>query len=207
MRDRSFLRFRPPSGRGSQSPHFAKKLKCPTCGSAVGNDCIEPDGTCPSAAHPARVSDAREAGLDTRRKASKELNLEALEKVLDTACESAVWLACQFVDESMVGFRSAYLVSADPSPPLDHVQFADCLRVMDMIPDGRARLGTIAEQFPAWEPVVANWNRWTGLLRKQRIRQLFTEMVERVPSPPGVKRVMPPRARDPWRRFVQREVV
>lgn len=187
MRSRTFVRFRPPTGKGSQYPKFAKQIKCPTCNAAVWHDCLEPCNICPQQAHAERVTAARAAGHDTRRRVANGSG------GLQHAARTLAMALCG--DEACEG-----MMLLSDWPPLMPGEFEECVRILDMIPDGKARLSTVAERLPGWAPVLANWDRWVALLCKQRLRQLYEEMAERVPAPPGYVRTQLKRKRSPWRR-------
>jgi hypothetical protein len=49
--------------------------------------------------------------------------------------------------------------------PLDPDDFGRCYRLLELIPGWRARLGEVADRFPAWRPLVEHWSELEALYR------------------------------------------
>jgi hypothetical protein len=52
--------------------------------------------------------------------------------------------------------------------PHDPSDLARCIRALDLIPDGRARLKEVAAAYPEWKPLVDNWSALESLWRKEK---------------------------------------
>lgn len=51
--------------------------------------------------------------------------------------------------------------------PRDPGDFGRCHRLLALIPDGRSRLGEVAERHPDWRPLVENWEELTRLYEEE----------------------------------------
>lgn len=84
--------------------------------------------------------------------------------------EELAWLAW-----GEVGVSSAtiwHVMTREPMPrgwwpnrPHDPDDLSRCVKLLDRFPAWRARLGEVAEVYPAWTELVANWTRLEFLLR------------------------------------------
>ena len=50
-----------------------------------------------------------------------------------------------------------------PSIPYDAGDLGRCLRLLDKLPEWRARLDEVAEAFPQWRPLVEHWSELESL--------------------------------------------
>lgn len=50
--------------------------------------------------------------------------------------------------------------------PYDPDDFGRCYRLLKRFPEYRARLPEVAEKFPAWEPLVREWDRMTEIYER-----------------------------------------
>ena len=53
------------------------------------------------------------------------------------------------------------------SEPADSGDFGRCYRLLDKFPHWRERLGEVADRFPAWRPIVDNWETLESMYRKK----------------------------------------
>lgn len=52
--------------------------------------------------------------------------------------------------------------------PYDSDDFGRCYRLLNLIPEWRARLGEVSARFPIWGPMVAAWDELTALYEADR---------------------------------------
>lgn len=53
------------------------------------------------------------------------------------------------------------------SIPFDPSDLHRCMSALDKIPRGRSRLARVAEQYPQWAPLVANWGELESLWHEE----------------------------------------
>lgn len=53
--------------------------------------------------------------------------------------------------------------SMGPDTPHDPADFGRCHGLLEAIPEYRARLGEVAEKYPAWVGLVREWNKLTAM--------------------------------------------
>lgn len=54
----------------------------------------------------------------------------------------------------------------DPCVPCDPGDFGRCYRLLERMPEWRARLGEVADRYPAWRPLVREWARMEVMYRE-----------------------------------------
>jgi hypothetical protein len=54
-----------------------------------------------------------------------------------------------------------------PNPPIDPDDFGRCYRLLKLFPHFRARLSDVAAQYPAWGPLVREWDALTSLYEEE----------------------------------------
>ncbi len=71
--------------------------------------------------------------------------------------------------------------------PKDPDDFGRCYRLLKRFPEWRARLGEVAEKFPAWGPLVREWDQMTKLYERDapehtgsspELYELMTKLVD-----------------------------
>lgn len=75
--------------------------------------------------------------------------------VLDTECFSKVRLSVATGTEKCAGI------------PRDPDDFGRCCRLLEVMPEWRARLSEVAEQCPDWAPLIAAWAELEDLFREE----------------------------------------
>lgn len=66
------------------------------------------------------------------------------------------------------------------SVPWDPADFGRCHRLLLIIPEWRVNLSKVAEIFPAWKPLVDNWDELTALYVRDLGKGKSTELYDRM---------------------------
>lgn len=62
--------------------------------------------------------------------------------------------------------------------PHDSDDFGRCYRLLQLIPEWRARLSEVAARHPQWRGVVANWDTLTQLYEEDRHEEIYRILSE-----------------------------
>jgi hypothetical protein len=63
-----------------------------------------------------------------------------------------------------------------PGTPIDASDFGRCYRLLQVMPEWRARIGEVADRYPAWRPMAEAWEELTALYEAE----VHTGMCERL---------------------------
>jgi hypothetical protein len=78
----------------------------------------------------------------------------------------AEWLAGRdtgISSRTICGVIAGVGMPEDPGVPRDPSDFGRCYRLLALFPSWRAELARVAGRFPAWTPIVREWDRLTAL--------------------------------------------
>jgi hypothetical protein len=64
---------------------------------------------------------------------------------------------------TMMGMPMQLLGWPRPSPPQDPSDFGRCYRLLNRFPEWRQRLPEVAEKYPAWRPMIREWEKLTEM--------------------------------------------
>lgn len=65
-----------------------------------------------------------------------------------------------------------------PDIPHDPDDFGRCYRLLEKIPEWRARMPEVAEKYPAWKGLVENWEGLTAMYEGKRYKAMYDWMQE-----------------------------
>ena len=64
------------------------------------------------------------------------------------------------------------------SLPHDSVDFGRCVRLLDRFPGWRKRLNEVGIRYPAWRPLIDQWNQIEDLYRKDELSEVNLKLQE-----------------------------
>ena len=72
---------------------------------------------------------------------------------------------------SVMTGRPHGLAGFGPDVPHDPADFGRCHRLLQAFPEWRVRLGEVVVRYPAWGPMIREWDRMTALYEREIQRQ------------------------------------
>lgn len=63
-----------------------------------------------------------------------------------------------------------------PRTPSDNSDFGRCYRLLQRFPDWKPRMSEVSARYPAWGPLVREWDELTSLYEEGKTAQLYAKL-------------------------------
>ena len=117
-----------------------------------------------TASHRECEPDPRVTEEEERKRVEATKSPDAWRRGPDTGISSiTIWSVMTGRPHGLAGFG--------PDVPHDPADFGRCHRLLQAFPEWRVRLGEVVVRYPAWGPMIREWDRMTALYEREIQRQ------------------------------------